>query len=74
MLTKITSLIALGVGYVVFINASKEKKNLKFIGQGIGVLLIAGALITMLSYSMDCVSRYGCPFAAMKSQCSMMGK
>ena len=54
-------LVALGVGYLVYLNASKEKKGLKLLGQVVGVIVMAGALLGVL-----CEAQYkmgGCPFS-----------
>ena len=67
------SLIALGVGYTVLVNASKEKKNVKFLGQGIGILIMIASVLTMVCDSMKSAYKYGCPFSS-KSRCQKMDK
>ncbi len=42
------SLIALVLGYKVFVDASKEKEGLKILGQGIGVLVMVGSVALLL--------------------------
>ena len=39
-------LIALGVGYLVLLQANKEKEGLKLLGQVIAVLIMIGALVS----------------------------
>lgn len=39
-------LIALGVGYKVYADASKEKGTLKSLGQWVGAIIMAASLVT----------------------------
>ena len=61
-------LIALGFGYRVYADASREKGNLRSLGLWIGALIMAISFIatTFLIYrcSSYCVSgkKFGCPF------------
>ena len=58
------ALIALGVGYLVFAAASKEKEGLKLLGQIIGIVVMVAALCAGVCAGMKC----------MKNGCPMMGK
>ena len=65
------SLIALGVGYMVFLNASKEKGNIRQIGRIIGAVIIVLSILSgiyMAKCKMDTCSMYGkapmCPITA----------
>ena len=40
------ALVALGVGYLVYLQASKEKEGLKLLGQVIGIVIMIGALLS----------------------------
>ena len=66
------SLIALGIGYLVFVKAAKEIGNVKVVGKGIAVLIMLVSLLTLLCNSMTCIAKKGCPFSG-KGSCSMMG-
>ena len=62
-----TALIALGLGYVVLLQANKEKEGLKLLGQAIGILIMVGAIVTSL-YAAKCkMGGFGkggmCPFS-----------
>ena len=39
-------LVALGVGYLVFLQASKEKEGLRLLGQVIGIVVMIGAVLS----------------------------
>ena len=66
------SLIALALGYKVFVDAGKEKEGLKILGQTIGVLVMVAALLVTLGGAMKCVSRAACPM--MSKACPMTDK
>ena len=70
-MVQIASLALLGFGYLVYAGAEKEKKNTKFLGKGIGLLIMISAIITMLFSSISCAYQNGCPFSK-KSMCPMM--
>jgi hypothetical protein len=73
-------LIAMGVGYLVFSAASKEKEGLKILGQIIGIFVMAVSVLTILCSSMHCLSKSQCPLmgkhecSMMKNECPMMSK
>jgi hypothetical protein len=48
------ALIALGTGYLVLLNANKEKEGLKLLGQVIAILIIVGSVASALCSSMKC--------------------
>ena len=66
-----TGLIALGIGYLVYIAASKEKEGLKILGQVIGIFVMALSVLAILCAGMHCLSKGSCPLMG-KHQCSMM--
>ena len=41
-------LVALGVGYLVLLQANREKEGLKLLGQAIGILIMIGAVASSL--------------------------
>ncbi|MBI2167408.1 MAG: hypothetical protein HYU34_04080 [Candidatus Omnitrophica bacterium] len=65
-------LIALGLGYKVYADASKEKGNLKSLGQWVGAVIMAVSLLVsalmIYGYSSACMGgdwtfgKGGCPF------------
>lgn len=71
-------LIALALGYKVFVDASKEKEGVKLLGQAIGIFVMVAALLLALCGAMKCayksgysmMSKYSCPMMA-KSNCPM---
>ena len=65
------SLIALGVGYMVFLNASKEKGSTRQIGRIIGALIVVLSILSgicMAKCKMGTCSMYGkapmCPITS----------
>ena len=66
-------LIALGVGYLVFLNANKEKEGLKLLGQVLGILIMIAAVLSSL-----CAAKYmkggSCPFSSRAPMCPLSGK
>lgn len=72
------ALIALALGYKVFVDASREKEGLKILGQAIGILVMIGALLATVCATMKCayksgysmMSKYSCPMMA-KVNCPM---
>ena len=59
------ALIALALGYKVFVDAHKEKEGLKLLGQIIGIVVMLAAVLCMLCGAAKCMT---------KSQCSLMSK
>ena len=53
-------LIALGVGYLVLLNANKEKEGLKLLGQVIGILIMIAAILSSLCAAGKCMKRGEC--------------
>ena len=70
------SLIALVLGYKIYVDASKEKEGLKFLGQSIGIfvmiLAFAGTLCGISHKVCDMKSGYSSPM--MQKSCPMMAK
>ena len=67
-------LVALGVGYMVFLQASKEKEGLKLLGQIIGIVVMIGALGSGY-YAAKCkMAGSGCPIASKGAMCSFSPK
>ena len=54
------ALIALGVGYLVFLNANKEKEGLKLLGQAIGILIMIGAVLSSVCHASKCMRKGEC--------------
>ncbi len=65
-------LIALGVGYLVFASASREKKDVKLLGQITGIAIMVAALATTVCAGMKCM-KGSCSFAKSKMMCLMGG-
>lgn len=69
-------LIALGMGYKVYVDASKEKGNLKTLGQWVGAVIMAASLVVsalmVYGYSSACMGGgwEGCPFTKQMAQVS----
>ena len=59
-------LIALGFGYKVYADATKEKGTLRSIGQWVGAVIMATSLVAtaLFVYAYSTGTR-GCPFAKM---------
>ncbi len=63
-------LIAMGVGYRVYADATKEKGNLRSLGQWVGVFIMATSLVSsaFLIYNFSTCGMGGkrgwCPFAS----------
>jgi hypothetical protein len=80
MMSSGLNLVALGVGYIVYTTAAKEKEGVKFLGQGIGILIMIASVLCILCSSMAyclkskaCGPGAGCPLME-KKQCSMMSR
>lgn len=65
-------LIALGYGYKIYVEAQKEKGNLRSLGQWVGALMMAVSLVAgsflIYMYWSGCDFKMGCPFKAGKAQ------
>ena len=68
------ALIALGVGYLVFLHASKEKEGVKLLGQAIGILVMIASVLCLLCSASKCMKRDGCPFSGKAPMCPMSSK
>lgn len=69
-----TGLIALGIGYMVFLNASKEKGSLRQAGRIIGAVIIVVSILTGIC-AMKCKSSGGsCPLMGKKMMCPVSDK
>ena len=63
------SLIAMALGYLVYVAAVKEKEGVKLLGQVIGIAVMIAGLLTAF-----CPSNHGgkCPFSSFgKKECRM---
>ena len=67
------ALVALGVGYLVLLQANKEKEGLKLLGQAIAILIIIGAVLSSLCSAMKCAKGGGCPMHE-KKMCAVSEK
>ena len=66
-------LIALALGYGVFLQASKEKEGLRLLGQVIGIAVMIGAVLSGF-----CAAKYkmmgpGCPMSSKAPMCLLSG-
>ena len=52
------ALVALGVGYLTFAAASKEKEGLKLLGQAIGIFVMIAAFLLVLCSAAKCAGKY----------------
>ena len=73
------NLIALAVGYFVFLEATKEKKDTKTVGRLIGVFIMTAALGTILiafaeSSASNCLKKGGAKCRFVSKLCSFRGK
>ena len=64
------ALIALGVGYQVFITASREKET-RFLGRAIGIFIILSAVLCVLSAA---GRTFGCPLFGKAPMCFFSAK
>ena len=63
------ALVAVGLGYVVLLQANKEKGTLKTLGQAIALLIMLGAMLSAVSNS-ACMSMGGsCPMIKEAPMC-----
>ena len=60
------SLIAMALGYKVLLEANKEKKGVKSLGQVVAVFVILGAVFSLVCGAMKC--------SYMKGNCPITGK
>ena len=67
-----TGLIALGMGYLVFLNASKEQGSLRLVGRVIGTVIIIVSILSGVCKAY-CKSG-GCPFSGKASMCHIQKK
>jgi hypothetical protein len=68
------ALVALGIGYLVLLNANKEKESLKFLGQAIAVLIMLGAVVSVLCSTMKYSKSGQCAMSSKASMCPFTGK
>ena len=74
-MVQIVGLIALAIGYMVFVAGAKEKEGVKLLGQGIGILVMVASVFLVLCFSAKCLMKGQCPLSGgMKSHCSMSEK
>ena len=64
------ALVALGVGYLVFLQASKEKEGLRLLGQVIGIVVMIGAVASGFCAARHKMMRSDCPIASKGAMCS----
>jgi len=73
------NLIALALGYLVFLEATKEKKDTKTVGRLIGVFIMTAALGTILiafaeSSATNCIKKGGFNCPILSKHCLLKGK
>jgi hypothetical protein len=66
-------LVALALGYLVYVSAMKEKGGIKVLGQAIGLVVMIAATFCFACSMMKCASKAGCPIFP-KCDKSMSGK
>ena len=64
------ALVALALGYKVFVDAHKEKDGLKLLGQIVGVAVMVAAVLCVFCGAVMCLHKSSCG----KSGCMMMSK
>ena len=71
------TLVALGVGYVVYVTATKEKEGVKLLGQALGIFIMIVAFLGTLCGAMKCAAKgmsVGCPMVSgYAKHCPMKG-
>ena len=69
------ALIALALGYKVFVDAQKEKSGLKRLGEIIGAVVMIAAFVCVLHGAAKCRGSLGCSMASKTATagCPMMG-
>ena len=68
------SLIALGLGYLVYLHASKEKEGVKLLGQVIGIFVMIASVLCLMGSAAKCARKDGCPFSGKAPMCPMSAK
>ena len=68
------ALIALGVGYLVYLHASKEKEGVKLLGQAIGIFVMIAAVLCLVCSTSKCMKKYGGSFSGKAPMCPMSSK
>ena len=68
------ALIALGVGYLVFLHASKEKEGVKLLGQVIGIFVMIAAVLSLFCSAAKYMNRGGCPLSGKAPMCPFGSK
>ena len=68
------ALIALGVGYLVLLQANKEKEGLKFLGQALGILIMIAAVMSALCAAKCSSKGDGCPKSGKAPMCPVSAK
>jgi len=67
-------LIALGVGYIVFLNASKEKGSLRQVGRVIGAVIIVVSVLIGICATKCKMMGGECPMSGKAGMCPITGK
>ena len=68
------TLIALGVGYLVFMQASKEKEGVKLLGQTLGIFVMIASVLCLMCGAVKCALKgYGCPLTSSKAPICLFG-
>jgi hypothetical protein len=65
-------LIALGVGYLVLLNANKEKEGLRLLGQAVGILIMIAAILSSICMASKCMSGKSCGKQGMMAKSAPM--
>ena len=68
------ALIALSVGYLVYLHASKEKEGVKLLGQVIGIFVMIAAVLCLACSTAKCMKKNGCPSSGKAPMCPMSAK
>ena len=67
-------LVALGIGYLVLLNANKEKEGLKVLGQAIGILIMVVSVLMGLCAMKKCIKGGSCGSYSSSMMCPVSGK
>ena len=68
------ALLALSVGYLVYLHASKEKEGVKLLGQVIGIFVMIAAVLCLFCSASKCMRKNGCPMSGKAPMCPMSAK
>ena len=68
------ALVALSLGYLVYLHASKEKEGVKLLGQVIGIFVMIASVLCLMGSASKCMRKNGCPFSGKAPMCPLSAK